>query len=97
MMREMNDFSIDFAFADPPYGIGKAEWDNDYPDGFEYEMLRLSRKGIAITCGQENISKCINALGDKYKGVLSARNLNGMTFNKVGFGNWLPVVIGGGN
>ena len=26
---------------------------------------------------------------------MSARNKNGMTFNKVGFGNWLPVILAG--
>ena len=95
VMKQLPDKCVDFAFADPPYGIGKAEWDDKYFEGFEQELLRLSRKGVAITPGQENIGTCITALGANYKGILAARNKNGMTFNKIGFGNWIPVVVGG--
>jgi site-specific DNA-methyltransferase (adenine-specific) len=95
VMKGMPDKSVDFCFADPPYGINKAEWDEKYPDGFERELLRISKKGIAVTPGQENIGICINNLGDEYKGMLSAWNMNGMTYNKIGFGNWIPVVLGG--
>ena len=94
LMKELPDGCVDFAFADPPYGIGKAEWDNEYPEGFEKELLRVAN-GCAITPGQENIGRCINALGDSYRGVVSAWNINGMTFSKVGFENWIPVVMGG--
>lgn len=94
-MRQMPDKCVDFCFADPPYGINKADWDAEYPVGFEAELLRLSRNGAAITPGQENIATAILAFGDDYKGVLVARNLNGMTFNKIGFGNWIPVILGG--
>jgi len=87
--------SIDFVFADPPYGINKAEWDKFYPIGFEQELLRISISGVAITPGQENIATCINQIGEEYKGILCGRNKNGMTFGKVGFENWIPVVLGG--
>lgn len=86
---------VDFSFADPPYGIEKAEWDKEYPSGFEKRLLQISRNGIAITPGQGNIGLCINNLGDEYKGILAARNLNGMTFSKIGFENWIPTILGG--
>jgi len=94
-MKKLPSKSVDFCFADPPYGILKADWDTSYITGFEKELLRLSRKGVAITPGQENIAQCILALGNEYKGILAARNKNGMTSNKVGFGNWIPIVLGG--
>jgi DNA modification methylase len=81
-------------FADPPYGINKAPWDKEYPMDFEKELLRISL-AVYITPGQENIGTCINALGGDYKGIIAARNKNGMTFNKVGFGNWIPIICGG--
>lgn len=93
-MRQMPGGCVDFAFADPPYGIGKAEWDTAYPSGFEVDLLRVAR-GVAITPGQENIGLCIDNLGSDYKGLVSAWNVNGMTFSKVGFENWIPVVMGG--
>jgi DNA modification methylase len=89
--------SIDFAFADPPYGIQKAGWDSAYPSvNFEAELLRICRKGIAVTPGQENIATCINRMGAAYQGIHIGRNLNGMTFNKIGFENTIISVIGGG-
>jgi len=94
LMKELSDKSVDFAFADPPYGINKAHWDLSYIS-IEKELLRISRKGIAVTPGQENIAKCITAMGDEYKGIVSAWNINGMTFSKIGFENWIPVVMGG--
>jgi len=94
LMREMPDKSVDFAFADPWYGIGKTEKDVHYSSGFEPELIRIAR-GFAITPGQENIGLCIDNLGVSYKGIVSAWNINGMTFSKVGFENWIPVVTGG--
>jgi len=95
VMKGIPDKSIDFVFADPPYGINKAEWDTSFDNKFISEILRINKKGIAITCGQENIAECILSLGKEYKGILSARNKNGMTFNKIGFGNWIPVILAG--
>jgi len=94
VMRGMGARSADFIFADPPYGIGKASWDSHYPGGFEAEIVRVGKAG-GITPGQENIAECINRLGTYYRGILAARNKNGMTFNKVGFGNWIPVILWG--
>lgn len=86
---------VDFAFADPPYGINKADWDKEYPDGFEKALLAISLKGVAITPGQDNIAICILNMGKEYKGILCGRNLNGMTFCKIGFENWIPTILGG--
>ncbi len=94
VMRDIPDGSIDFAFADPWYGIGKTQQDKEYPAGFERELLRVAL-GCGITPGQENIGTCINNLGSKYVGMVSAWNINGMTFSKVGFENWIPVVMAG--
>jgi DNA modification methylase len=88
---------VDFAFADPPYGVNKAEWDSAYPCfDFEAELLRVSRKSVAVTLGQEQIALCIQRMGAAYQGLHVGRNLNGMTFNKLGFENTIISVIGGG-
>ena len=63
--------TVDFVFADPPYGIGKAKWDKKYPSGFEKTIINISRKGVAITPGQINIGTCIINLGEHNKGILS--------------------------
>lgn len=96
MLPMLPDNCVDFAFADPPYGVKKAEWDNAYPQfNFEAELLRVSRKGVAVTPGQEQIATCINRMGAFYKGLHVGHNLNGMTFNKLGFENTIIAVIAG--
>jgi len=95
VMKGIPDDAVDFVFADPPYAIGKAEWDTEYPVGFEQECLRVSHNGVAITSGQKHLATCINSLNGNYKGVLAAINLNGMTFSAIGFENWIPVVLAG--
>ena len=96
LLKQLPDNCVDFCYADPPYGIEKAEWDYDYPiDEFEKELLRIAKRGIAITTGQDNIGICIDRMGKEYKGLHTARNLNGMTFNKIGFENTLISVLGG--
>lgn len=96
LLKQLPSNCVDFCYADPPYGIEKAEWDYDYPkEEFEKELLRIAKKGVAITTGQDNIGICIARMGNDYKGIHTARNLNGMTFNKIGFENTLLSVLGG--
>ena len=94
IMKEIPDNSVDCVITDPPYGIGKAEWDEKYPKGFEKECLRIA-KTVAIMCGMWAIPQCIKELKDNYLGMIAMRNLNGMTFSPLGFGNWIPVIIAG--
>lgn len=94
LMKGLGLHSIDLVFADPPYGIGKAAWDTSYPSGFEAECVRVGKQA-AITPGQWAIRECIENLGVEFVGILSARNLNGMTFSPIGFGNWIPTMLAG--
>ena len=94
VMKTIPDKSIDLVLTDPPYGINKADWDKEYPKGFEKECLRIGNT-VAIMCGQWAIPKCLEELGGAYLGIISAFNRNGMTFSPLGFGNWIPVIIAG--
>ena len=85
---------VDLVLTDPPYGIQKWDWDENYPEGIEKELTQKAPT-IAIMCGQWAIPKCISALGDKYIGIIALHNRNGMTFSPLGFGNWIPCIIGG--
>ena len=84
---------IDFCFADPPYGVKKAEWDREYFTGFE-ELIESKCKGGEITPGDNSIGICISKL-KSYKGVMHNFNKNGMTFNSVGFENVITGVMFG--
>jgi len=94
IMKDIPDKSVDLVLTDPPYGINKAEWDKQYPQGFERECLRIAIT-TAIMCGQWAIPKCIEVLGDEYLAIIACWNKNGMTFSPLGFGNWIPCIVAG--
>jgi DNA modification methylase len=80
--------------TDPPYGIGKAEWDIDVPELYVDECFRIT-ESVCIMPGLWAIGKCINLMGDRYKSIIAGHNKNGMTYSPIGFGNWIPAVVGG--
>ena len=86
--------SIDIVVTDPPYGVNKAEWDAEYPEWIEEWSLNIV-KSVVIMPGIWALPDCCARLGDAYKGIISGRNLNGMTFGPLGFNNWIPAVCAG--
>lgn len=86
---------VNLCFADPPYGIGKAEWDTQYPIGFENACLEVADI-LAVTPGEWALPLCMMTLGGRYRGMLVGHNLNGMTFSNIGFSNFIPVLLAGG-
>jgi len=80
--------------TDPPYGIGKDDWDKEYPSGI-FRILYRTAKTVSIMPGQWALQACIDEMGATYKGMIAAFNKNGMTFSPLGFGNWIPVLIAG--
>ena len=84
---------VDLVLTDPPYGINHAEWDSKY---ISIENLLFEKSpSVLINCGDKNIATCINAMGDKYKGMYYGWNMNGMTRGPLGYMNVIPVVCGG--
>ena len=94
VMKRVPDGCVDAVMTDPPYGIGKAEWDARYPFGCEEELFRLA-KAVYVMPGLAALPQCLLTMGGRYRGIIAARNLNGMTFSPLGFGNWIPIVAGG--
>ena len=80
-------------FADPPYGVGKADWDNI----FNLDWLPLAAdasKCMAITPG----TRSILALPPKircqyYRWTLSVRIINALTRGDFGFANWIACLV----
>lgn len=85
---------VDAVVTDPPYGVGKAEWDTEYPAWLE-PMARAHSRVVCIMPGMWALPVCIAGMGKDYKGVIAGRNTNGMTFGPIGFNNWIPAVVGG--
>jgi site-specific DNA-methyltransferase (adenine-specific) len=86
--------SVDAVVTDPPYGCGKAEWDDLFPQKWYAEARRLAPMVVIIT-GSEGIKDSVPLVGADYVDTIAARNLNGMTRSAAGFGNWLAAVVAG--
>lgn len=85
---------VDACVTDPPYGVKKAAWDGVYPDWVERMAFDVA-KTVVIMPGMWAMPVCLQGMGDRYKGIIAGRNMNGMTFGPIGFNNWIPAVVGG--
>lgn len=85
---------VDLVLTDPPYGCGKANWDDEYPMWLSKLAFGVS-DAVAIMPGLWAFPNCINSMNGRYKWVLSGYNRNGMTHGAIGFNNWIPCVVGG--
>lgn len=94
VMKDMPDKSVDAVITDPPYGINKAEWDMSFPTEW-YEVARNIGKTIGVITGTAQLKHSVKLVGDDYIDTLFSRNLNGMTFSPIGYGNCLSCVIAG--
>lgn len=94
VMRGMADNSVDAVVTDPPYGCGKADWDDAFPTAWYMEARRIAPM-VAIITGASGLRDSVPLVGDDFVDVISARNLNGMTRSPAGFGNWIACVLAG--
>jgi hypothetical protein len=80
-----------FAFADPPYNAGKADWDS----GFEWCHDYLSEIAdiAAVTPGISAVADFFASTAMPYRWSMSAWITNGMTRGALGFGNWIYVAL----
>ena len=85
--------SVDLTYTDPPYGVGKAEWDGCFAADWMGEAARVSEV-VAVMPGISNIAKlpqCIGVL--QYQWTLAAHLVNGMTHGPFGYGNWIACLV----
>lgn len=94
VMKDWPDNCVDLVLTDPPYGIGKAEWDKKPPDKYVAHCLRL---GVCsgFMPGLWLLPDCLTLIGNEYCGIIAARNMNSVTFSPLGFSNWIPIIIAG--
>ena len=83
--------SVPFAFADPPYNAGVAEWD----EGFEWRHDWLIEKAqvVAVTPGISSIFDFARITKMPYKWSIACWIDNGMTRGALGFGNWIYAAL----
>lgn len=93
-MRGMADKSVDAVVTDPPYGCGKADWDDAFPTAWYSEARRIAKMVVVIT-GAPGLKDSMPLVGDDFLDVVAARNLNALTRGPLGFNNWLATVVAG--
>lgn len=83
--------SVPFAFADPPYNAGVAEWD----EGFEWRHDWLIEKAqiVVVTPGTNSIFRFARTTRMPYRWSLACWIDNGMTHGALGFANWIYAAL----
>lgn len=84
---------VDCIITDPPYGVGKAEWDSIFPAAWIPLAWRLTTRMLVMP-GNTALVEAGNLIG-QYKDCIVLYNLNGMTLSHIAFGNWIPVLACG--
>jgi hypothetical protein len=80
-----------FAFADPPYNAGKAEWDHDFT--WRHDYLADTAGIVAVTPGISAIPDFHAITKMPYHWAMAAWITNGMTRGALGFGNWIYIAL----
>lgn len=90
----MPQVSADSVFADPPYGVGKADWDEKFPMAWLPLAANSAAFALAVTPGVANLPLLPFSIGQMmYRWTLCIRISNGMTRGVFGFGNWIPCLV----
>lgn len=85
---------VDLVLTDPPYGIKKEEWDNDFPLWFLPLAFQMS-KTVCVIPGIWALGACIVGMGEKYKWTIAGHKPAAMTNGAIGLNKWQPAVVGG--
>jgi ParB/RepB/Spo0J family partition protein len=80
---------VDFAFADPPYGVQADEWDGEFY--WEHDWLIDKAPIVAVTPGQPGIWKMAQISSMPYRTGMASWITNGMTLSQVGYQNWIFI------
>lgn len=79
--------------TDPPYGVGKADWDDEFPTAWIPLAWSLAPRMLVMP-GNRNLIVAANAIG-RYRDLVCLRSLNGMTRAPIAFGKMIPVLACG--
>ncbi|GAC1694672.1 MAG: hypothetical protein PVS3B3_18930 [Ktedonobacteraceae bacterium] len=83
--------NVSFAFADPPYNAGVAEWDVEFK--WQHDYLSEIAPIVAVTPGISAIKDFMRLTSMPYNWSMAYWIDNGMTRGALGFGNWMYVAL----
>jgi site-specific DNA-methyltransferase (adenine-specific) len=93
ILPELPEGTADLVLTDPPYGVGKAEWDTEFPMWWMEEAARIVMV-LGIMPGIANIPRMPFYIGaTSYKWTLIAHLVNGFARSPIGFGNYIPCMV----
>jgi len=85
---------VDLVLTDPPYGVGKAEWDKPLDMAYLDLLPPITKKAIAIMPGNSNLLSMPERVGGfSYKWTLAVWVSNALVRGAFGFGNWIPCLV----
>jgi len=82
---------VDFAFADPPYGVHADEWDRAF--FWEHDWLIEKAPIVGVTPGQPAIVEFSRKTAMPYRNSMASWITNGMTLSEFGYQNWIYVAV----
>ncbi len=83
--------SVPFAFADPPYNAGAADWDKDFV--WRHDWLAEKADIAVVTPGTNSIFSFARTTQMPYKWSIACWIDNGMTRGALGFSNWIYAAL----
>jgi site-specific DNA-methyltransferase (adenine-specific) len=85
--------SADLVLTDPPYGVGKAEWDGEFQSWWMPEAARIAPI-LGVMPGTKNILRCPLATGRlHYRWTLAAHTVDSTAVGPLGYANWIPCIV----
>lgn len=85
---------VDVIITDPPYGIRKADWDQDVPVEWISLTQAISPRALVMP-GITNVVQVGHMYRDAFRTLVAIHLVNGMTRGPLSFGNWIPVMVCG--
>jgi len=93
ILPALSDASADLVLTDPPYGVGKAAWDDSFPTFWLEDAARIAPV-LGLMPGIWNLGKCPDMIGRlKYRWTLAAHLINGRTRGALGLADWIPCMV----
>jgi DNA modification methylase len=95
ILPKIPDKSIDLVLTDPPYGVGKAEWDMNFHIDWVKSVQLIRPNILAFMPGIANIVNFPPRFGLEleYKWMLIAYLKNSMTRSPFGYGKYIPLLV----
>lgn len=82
---------VDFAFADPPYGVKADDWDEQFY--WEHDWLIDKAPIVAVTPGQPAIVQFCRKTTMPYRNSMASWITNGVTLSEFGYQNWIYLAF----